>query len=204
MSEKGKQAGSSEEICHRCGQPKKSSREGTFTRWMVACTCDLASEEESVVPVETAHFCATCGKRIGIGRQGSFTQWIFRSDICSCETPVVFQRAVPIESEASAGTRPAGDFNVEPEILPDPEVAEYAEAICSIAGERYRPILLLGAGATGTVDSRCFSRAEEVADEKSYAHHRIGVFYTGACSACLSRDVPGGQPNKDSGEKGSE
>ncbi|MCA9804445.1 MAG: protein kinase [Cyanobacteria bacterium HKST-UBA02] len=152
MSEKGKQAGASEEICHRCGQPKKSSREGTFTRWIVACTCDLASEEESVVPVETAHFCATCGKRIGVGRQGSFTQWIFRSDICSCETPVVFQRQVPIDRESSTGATGAFDADSEePELVPDPEVAEYAEAIGSIAGDRYRPISLLGAGATGTV-----------------------------------------------------
>lgn len=152
MSEKGKQAGAGEEICHRCGQPRKSSREGTFTRWIVACTCDLTAEEESAVPVETAHFCATCGKRIGIGRQGSFTQWIFRSDICGCETPAVFQRQVPID--IAVATDATGDFDAasaEPELEPDAEVAEFAEAIGDIAGDRYRPISLLGAGATGTV-----------------------------------------------------
>ena len=155
MTQEKDDTGSSERICKVCGQKVVSGREGTFTQWIVGCSCGIPVEEIELTEREVSLFCETCGKKINQARKGSFTQWIFRADCCSCENPLARERERERELEKHPGIAlPESDSYLEDEEaykdLPE-LVAEHTGAIRSIAGDRYRPLSVVGRGSMGAV-----------------------------------------------------
>jgi len=82
--------------------------------------------------------CKSCGKRVNSGRSGSFTQFIFRSDLCCCEQP-----GVAVEERQAVG--PADDRKVRDE----EDELDLDESV--FPGERYKPLMELGSGASASV-----------------------------------------------------
>jgi len=125
-------------LCARCNKPTRSSRTGTITQWIAACDCELSSVDLSDTP--QVDICADCGKRKGAGRAGSLTQWIFRTDCCNCGTTAkerpLAQRVMASRALTSTAL-PTDQSDFPPGTV--------------ISQERYKPIKLLGNGASGTV-----------------------------------------------------
>lgn len=131
--------------CSKCGGLKREqgapSSSGRITQWVFACTCSFADTVESKKEAVSTVICRLCGKSIQQGRKGSFTQWVFRSDLCSCETPepVVTETSI-VRSEASGPVSLLDDDQPELEIPPD-----------KFPLERYKPLSVIGSGASGIV-----------------------------------------------------
>lgn len=121
--------------------PRQAPGSGSITQWIAVCRCDTLVEDANLPVIEV---CARCGKRAEAGRAGSLTQWIFRSDICSCETPEPIRTtARPVEAGA-----PSAATNL-PEFEEDMEELEVPPEHFPL--ERYGPVAKLGQGASGAV-----------------------------------------------------
>lgn len=153
MTQEKNGTGSSERVCKVCGQRVVSGREGTFTQWIVGCSCGIPVEESELTEREVFLFCDTCGKKINQARKGSFTQWIFRADSCSCEIPIVREGEREPEKHPGEALSEAESYLADEEAYDDlPElIAEHSGAIRSIAGDRYRPLSVVGRGSMGAV-----------------------------------------------------
>ena len=106
----------------------------------------LELEESEQIKV---NICKTCGKRIGEGRSGSFTQFIFRSDTCQCERPVVDESSELFDLAAQAETNP--DIAEEEVVYEDADEVALELEPKQFPVDRYKPLELLGSGATGSV-----------------------------------------------------
>ena len=129
-------------ICQKCGMPKDSKESGRLTQFLMICSCELTPQE--VESPQSIDICENCGKLVREGRAGSITQFIFRSDICKCESPVIKKQ--PVDNIDSEEEIPSDAVNraeeVEEELDIDPE---------SFPVDRYKPLRLLGTGASGEV-----------------------------------------------------
>lgn len=145
--------------------PRQATGSGSITQWIAVCRCDTIVENTDLPLIGV---CARCGKRVETGRSGSLTQWIFRSDICSCETPEPVQtstgQSVPTPggylSDSKPGSPTAGiprggasgtaaGVSASLSQLDDmPELELPAE---HFPLERYGPLAKLGQGASGSV-----------------------------------------------------
>lgn len=131
----------SDDLCRKCGQPKKKVGSGRLTEWIKVCSCNLLdATTESPAPV--IEYCKTCGKRQSEGRSGSFTQWVFRPEYCSCGQSGKVSSHLDTVTISGAQQREAG-LN---EPAPNQEV--YADRI---PVDRYSVIRELGKGSSGTV-----------------------------------------------------
>lgn len=90
---------------------------------------------------DTTDICGHCGKHIGAGRHGSLTQYIFRRDLCNCEIPLPTRTDSVVPPKTSLSGRYVDDGS-EPELPLTQEVFPI---------ERYKPLSVLGRGATGVV-----------------------------------------------------
>lgn len=84
--------------------------------------------------------CRQCGKRIASGRMGSLTQWVFRTDQCSCDRQLLGSLP-PAPAEENPEPEPAL-IEEEPELALDPN---------SFPLTRYKPVAVIGKGASSTV-----------------------------------------------------
>lgn len=82
--------------------------------------------------------CTVCGKQINQRRAGSLTQWIFKTENCNCADP---------QPRKNISSRPPRNTEVEV----DPESIELSVHSNSFPIERYKPLSLLGSGASGEV-----------------------------------------------------
>lgn len=132
------------EVCQKCQMPKQGTGSGgSITQWIFVCRCnDFIIPEPSGEGTEVFEICGNCGKHISAGRHGSLTQFIFRSDLCSCEVPLPVRRERPVTVAAAPTFEAYVDDGTEPELEVDPH---------KFPLERYKPILLLGKGAAGSV-----------------------------------------------------
>lgn len=78
---------------------------------------------------------------VNAGRSGSFTQFIFRSDLCCCEQP-----GVAVEERQAVG--PA-DQELDRKVRDEEDELDLDESV--FPGERYRPLMELGSGASASV-----------------------------------------------------
>lgn len=147
------------QTCPKCGKARKQEKHGSITQWITTCSC-MAPEEAELQNAEAVSVCQKCGKRVNAGRSGSFTQWVFRSDLCSCEAPILVQVTTGDGRVGKVGgsfqenrdacqngqdslqndraTQPAN----EPELAIDPK---------AFPVDRYKPIAVLSKGASGVV-----------------------------------------------------
>lgn len=133
------------DVCQKCQMPKQGTGGGggSITQWIFVCRCnDFIVPEETAEGTEVFEICGHCGKHISAGRHGSLTQFIFRSDLCSCEVPLPIRKERPIPTAATPAFEAYVDDGSEPEL----EVAPNKFPL-----ERYKPVLLLGKGAAGSV-----------------------------------------------------
>lgn len=129
-----------EDICPICNRAKASGSSGSITQWIVACQCELKGASDN--DVDPIQLCRTCGKRMDEGRRGSITQFIFRSDSCRCKIPASLAEALK-ESERLIPAQASRESAREEQEL---EVSKDGFPI-----ERYKPLVQLGAGASGMV-----------------------------------------------------
>lgn len=129
------------EVCSNCRMPRQAPGSGSITQWIAVCRCHTIIENTDLPLIEV---CARCGKRVEAGRSGSLTQWIFRSDICSCQTPELIRTTA--SPAVAAGVPPGSAL---------PEIEEYMEELDlspeHFPLERYGPVAKLGQGASGSV-----------------------------------------------------
>lgn len=132
------------DICQKCQMLKQGTGSGgSITQWIFVCRCnDFLLNDESSYGTEYFEICGHCGKHINAGRHGSLTQFIFRSDLCSCESPLPIGKERPISAPAAPVFEAYVDDGTEPELEVDAS---------KFPLERYKPILLLGKGAAGSV-----------------------------------------------------
>ncbi len=128
--------------CSRCGGATGGHASGSITQWVKKCSCVAIESEDS--SAEEVQICASCQRRIGEGRHGSFTQWIFRGDICSCThpKPMTVRQAPGNASDARIVETPESEKEDKEELELDPR---------RFPLDRYKPIALLGTGASGSV-----------------------------------------------------
>ena len=123
------------EICRRCKKPKHSSSAGMATQMVDVCGCDLISPEQE----KTITICISCGKRIKT-REGSITQWIFGDGLCKCAKPD------PQERSIDSFVQPAFDGFYKDQSEKELDLDQSKFPI-----ERYKPVAILGKGASGIV-----------------------------------------------------
>lgn len=135
--------------CPKCQKPKSKAGSSSITQWIAVCICDsLEALDQAAVEQAAAQelqFCSACNKRINPGRQGSFTQYIFRSDLCNCAEPRP-RKATDAERLAQPVIPSAEEEIDDDEIQEDLPLDENNFPI-----ERYKPLVVLGTGSTGTV-----------------------------------------------------
>lgn len=124
-----------EELCKICGSPRSLDGSGSLTQWLSRCRCSQSGSTGD--QTEQHSVCRTCGKRQARGRSGSLTQFIFRFDLCTCQAPSGTRSGDP------RGPRMAGLSEAGAEALDLPAD--------SFPFGRYRPLQLLGSGASGEV-----------------------------------------------------
>src|SRR5579883_1881891 len=129
--------GSAVSTCSKCGRRKQAQGSASLTQWLLLCNCDAAPASE---PVKT-RLCPDCGKRMDTARPGSFTQWIFFSDVCTCKI--------------GAGLEPRADndglAHLEATLEESLDEDEIALESGAFPVERYKPLQLLGSGASSNV-----------------------------------------------------
>lgn len=131
-----------------CLKPETAVSGGFVTSFIDVCHCKSIRNEDADDSARVK-LCGKCHKTISDGqRQGSLTQWIFRFDSCKCDQPIVVERS--IEQTISKGQQPAQgqDVNSVASVEEDAELPVPSE---QFPIERYRPIAILGHGASGTV-----------------------------------------------------
>ncbi|MBX9695935.1 MAG: protein kinase [Cyanobacteria bacterium] len=133
-----------QEMCSACFKPKNSRFQGSITQWVFrddVCSCREASANQQ-------HYeflkCFRCGKRKGSNSGGSMTQWIFHSRLCDC-APEIARPGVVSESDNEHSREPEAE-------------EEFEFSIEQFPVDRYKPLRLLGSGATGAV-FKCFDRS---------------------------------------------
>ncbi len=126
------------ETCRDCGRRKQSQRSGTITQWMAACTCSVQPPDEMLLAVQV---CARCNKRVLAGRAGSLTTWIFAADRCQCEVPDL---PPTTRSELAQPKKKGPDKPSDVENELDLSAAQFPI-------DRYKPISIIGVGASGYV-----------------------------------------------------
>lgn len=125
--------------CPLCLKPKVAASSGFVTQFLGVCRCsELAATGHS--QASSLKICAICGRTIGPGRVGSLTQWVFRADRCDCEHPE------PIESSGSPVPFQSIDIDIDLDNL-----EQLPLDINDFPMARYKPIAILGAGASGEV-----------------------------------------------------
>src|SRR5579885_404403 len=135
---------SQQQTCAKCGKPKETADQASLTQWISACTCDqleLNNEE-----FESVQMCLRCMKRINPGRSGSLTQWVFRSDICNCDMPQPSAEEVLVAKSTKLPKR-QGTAELDRDIY-EREISVDAR---TFPLNRYKPLVVLGAGAFGQV-----------------------------------------------------
>ncbi len=132
--------------CSVCGKQKLADIQNLFSNPQVdRCICDFlqADSTNAANTSATITICARCTKKIESGRHGSLTQWIFRHDLCSCETPepriTTSELLAPTAVQRNSLQQVRAD---EPEIEVDPKTFPL---------ENYKPIQLIGHGASGRI-----------------------------------------------------
>jgi serine/threonine protein kinase len=133
-------------------KPETSVSGGFVTSFIDVCHCKSARFQQQEEQVNPFSMCGNCHKAIpGKERHGSLTQWIFRFDSCTCEEPRPLH---PIRQGAdaagSSGKHDSGD------LAPDDRTVERQEPELTVKSEqfpleRYKPIAILGKGASGVV-----------------------------------------------------
>lgn len=121
----------------------------------------MSPEEAELENVDDVQVCQNCGKRVSAGRSGSFTQWVFRSDLCGCEKPDVFDSTAHGGNAGGGGGKGSFAKNIrgsattdEGEIDDDSEddsAPELEVDPSAFPTDRYKPIALLDKGASGVV-----------------------------------------------------
>lgn len=128
------------EKCFECHLPKTGGAKGSLTQWISVCSCGLVELPEE--QFETVDFCKLCSKRVVEARKGSFTQWVFRSDLCSCDSPE------PVKRREKKG----GAEAVEEQLFfAETEEEEIELVKADFPRERFKPLGILGQGAGGSV-----------------------------------------------------
>ena len=118
-----------------------------MTSFIEVCHCRSSQFQPLPDEPTPVSLCAKCKKVIpGEQRHGSLTQWIFRFDSCSCVEPQ------PVQSRlrAPADSPHVQTANVEFFSSPEDET-ELAVNNEQFPIERYKPLAILGQGASGTV-----------------------------------------------------
>jgi serine/threonine protein kinase len=142
-------------ICTICRMPKQASKAGSITQWISVCRCDIAGDATFDESEASVNFCSSCGKRIAEGRHGSFTQWVFRGsgDTCECKTSEFLKQAGAVVPPGQTAGKSAEALAREAEIAEREEAAETELALSpdSFPVERYKPLAVLGRGASGVV-----------------------------------------------------
>ncbi len=130
----------SHETCTKCLK-QKSSHGGSLTQWISVCNCDLNGDlfgpSDDAAPLPR---CNACKKPVRQRHAGSLTQWIFHEDTCNCDKPIVDQptRKNEYRQTGFRGFDDTGEIELELDGQKFPT-------------KRYKPIGVLGSGASGTV-----------------------------------------------------
>lgn len=129
--------------CPKCYLPMNPHGSGSLTQWLSSCACDRPKELPVAADDDVSvNLCKVCGKRARQGRVGSFTQFVFRYDLCACGAPEIAAKLASLPQQ----TQPdfAGPFDDDSEPSLEVDVGEFPI-------ERYKPIQLVGKGASGSV-----------------------------------------------------
>lgn len=134
-----------EKTCKICGKPKESSKSGSMTQFIAACSCEALKQAQTQLDI-TIRFCTICGKRVGKGRKGSITQYVFRADSCSCDNPIGVDRTFSSTFESHSMYETVEDFDKHIEI---DESLQFDSNNFPV--DRYKPLKRLGTGGAGEV-----------------------------------------------------
>ena len=129
--------------CPICNNPKTAMK-GSLTQWVNICRCDGENKIEDIDEENTILVCSTCNKRVEQGKHGSLTQFIFRADKCNCEKP-------SIAEEIDENNEASNTDTVKTEEDDDQSLPAYDENIPGFPYERFRPLKVLGSGASSIV-----------------------------------------------------
>lgn len=123
------------EKCQVCNKPKQPSGGDLASHLLDVCICGQTSTLATTITI-----CNSCGKRIRKEVDATLTQWIFGRDRCECEKPNPIETTFDDYNSASftgfEGIEEEEELDVDKDIFPT---------------ERYKPISILGEGASGIV-----------------------------------------------------
>lgn len=122
--------------CPVCQKSKTKTSGGFVTQFLDRCHCDAKGSVDKSAAIT---LCNRCGKVDRLARNdGSLTQWIFKSSRCDCPEPAIHAKESPAEREEEL--EQSREKEIELELSP-----------VKFPTERYKPLAVLGNGASGTV-----------------------------------------------------
>ncbi|MBX9667099.1 MAG: protein kinase [Candidatus Obscuribacterales bacterium] len=129
----------SETVCANCLKLKFADS-GSITQWLNVCNCDRMTSIQA--SADDTQRCQSCGLSSSVRRPGSFTQWIFQADCCCCEFPTLPSTLKETADSYKSAVFRGFDIDESPSLEVDSE---------KFPLDRYKPIEIIGGGASGTV-----------------------------------------------------